>query len=86
MDIGMLWFDDSQLSMAEKISRAVAFYDEKYGRTPTLCLVHPETLNGGEEIMAGVEIRQARSVMPDHFWIGVDDKSKRRQPTQLKAA
>ena len=86
MDIGMLWFDDSQLSINEKISRAVTFYDEKYGRTPTLCLVHPDTLNGGEEIVAGVEIRQARSVMPDHFWIGVDDKPKRRQPTQLKAA
>ncbi len=86
MEIGMLWFDDSQLTTAEKISRAVTFYDEKYGRMPTLCLVHPDTLNGGEEIMAGVEIRQARSVMPDHFWIGVDDKQKRRQPTQLKAA
>jgi hypothetical protein len=86
MDIGMLWFDDSQLTISEKISRAVEFYDEKYGRTPTLCLVHPETVNGGEEIVAGVEIRQARSVMPDHFWIGIDDKPKRRKPAQLKAA
>lgn len=86
MDIGMLWFDDSQLSLDEKISRAVAFYDEKYGRTPTLCLVHPTTLNGGEGKVSGVQIRQARTVMPDHFWIGVDKEQQRSQPARLRAA
>ena len=74
MEIGMLWFDDSQLDLDKKISRAVAFYGEKYGRSPTLCLIHPVTLDGGKEMVAGVQIRQARSVMPDHFWIGIEDK------------
>jgi len=77
MEIGMLWFDDSQLDLDKKISRAVAFYGEKYGRSPTLCLIHPVTLDGGKEIVAGVQIRQANSVMPDHFWIGIEEKSKR---------
>jgi len=76
MEIGMLWFDDSQLDLDKKISRAVAFYGEKYGRSPTLCLIHPVTLDGGKEIVAGVQIRQASSVMPDHFWIGIEEKSK----------
>ena len=79
MEIGMLWFDDSHLALAKKISRAVAFYDEKYGRAPTLCLVHPNTINGGEGIVAGVQVRPARTVMPGHFWIGVDEKSRRKQ-------
>jgi hypothetical protein len=79
MEIGMLWFDDSHLSLTEKISRAVAFYDEKYGRAPTLCLANPITVNGGERIVAGVQVRQARTVMPNHFWIGVDEKSRRRR-------
>jgi hypothetical protein len=79
MEIGMLWFDDSQLPLGEKISRAISFYDEKYGRSPTHCLVHPETFNGGEEKVDGVEVRQARTVMPNHFWIGIEDKSKSTQ-------
>jgi hypothetical protein len=77
MEIGMLWFDDSQLDLDKKISRAVAFYGEKYGRPPTLCLIHPITLDGEKEIVAGVQIRQASSVMPDHFWIGVEEKPRR---------
>jgi len=76
MEIGMLWFDDSQLDLDKKISRAVAFYGEKYGRSPTLCLVHPITLDGCEETVAGVQIRQARSVMPDHFWIGIGEATQ----------
>lgn len=79
MEIGMLWFDDSHLSLKEKIGRAAAFYDEKYGRRPTLCLANPITINGGERVIAGVQVRQARTVMPNHFWIGVDEKSRRRR-------
>jgi hypothetical protein len=86
MDIGMLWFDDSPLSLGDKIGRAVAFYAEKYGRTPTLCLVNPATLNGREAKMAGVEVRKARSVMPHHFWIGIEDKAQQSLPARRKAA
>ena len=85
MEIGMLWFDDSHLSLAEKISRAVAFYDDKYGRKPTLCLVHPNTVNGGEGIVAGVQVRPARTVMPGHFWIGIDEKSRRRRSASVSS-
>jgi hypothetical protein len=88
MEVGMLWFDDSPLSIDDKIGRAVAFYTEKYGRAPTLCLINPETLNGGEGTKAGVIVRSARSVMKDHYWIGVSDeeKPKRAQARQRKAA
>jgi len=85
MEIGMLWFDDSHLSLADKISRAVAFYDEKYGRAPTLCLAHPNTINGGEGIVAGVQVRLAPTVMPDHFWIGIDEKSRRSQSARASS-
>ncbi|NIS79082.1 MAG: hypothetical protein GTO14_02405 [Anaerolineales bacterium] len=86
MEIGMLWFDDSKVSLQEKIKRAVLFYTEKYGREPTLCLVNPNTLNGGERSMSGVEVRKASCVMPDHFWIGVDDKSRPTRRSRRKAA
>jgi hypothetical protein len=86
MDIGMLWFDDQSASTSEKIQRAVSFYTEKYGRRPTLCLVNPTTLNGGEGIMAGVKVRKARNVMPDHYWIGVDEGKNPSAPRQRQVA
>jgi hypothetical protein len=98
MNIGMLWFDnDPKLNLDTKVERAVAYYRDKYGKTPTLCFVHPSMLptaalaskNGGSKVngkdeglkaeryvTAGVEIRSNRSVLPNHFWIGVNGVSK----------
>lgn len=96
MNIGMLWFDnDAKSSLDTKIERAASYYRTKYGRTPTLCFVHPSMLpanasspsnselsntsdNGaskeGQKIIAGgVEVRSHRSVLPNHFWIGVNN-------------
>lgn len=74
MDIGMLWFDgDNRRTLEEKVTRAVTHYQEKYGQAPTLCFVNPATLNGGPDQVAGVHLRKLRSVMPDHFWLGVGE-------------
>src|SRR3990172_3675497 len=73
MDIGMLWLDDSTRSVDEKVKRAVAFYTEKYGRQPTLCMVNPTTTES-EGTMAGVQVRPARSVLPHHFLVGLEDE------------
>lgn len=88
MNIGMLWFDnDSKTGLTTKVERAVNYYRNKYGITPTLCFVHPSMLAISptppdsspveaqeEKVMkaAGVEIRSNRSVMPNHLWIGVN--------------
>src|SRR4030067_880288 len=62
MDTGMLWFDDGPQALKEKVERAVSFYSTKYGRTPTLCLVHPATLADGKEGRLGdVTLRSRRS-------------------------
>jgi hypothetical protein len=79
MEIGMLWFDDSARSLPEKIQRAAAYYAEKYGRAPTLCLVNPNGLDGAEGDLHGVQVRGARSVMPHHLWIGVDEQKRRER-------
>jgi hypothetical protein len=45
MNIGMLWFDnDSKADLGVKIERAAHYYRSKYGKTPTLCFVHPTML------------------------------------------
>jgi hypothetical protein len=73
---GLLWFDDDpRKQLEDKVKRAVAHYERKYGQSPTLCFVHPSAFDGngqrGVKKASGVEIRSGRSVLPDHFWLGV---------------
>lgn len=90
MNVGMLWFDNNpKTKLEDKIERAAIYYREKYGNTPTVCFVHPSMINGekaipenGEasleiplQINRGLELRPNRSVLPNHFWIGVNGTS-----------
>ena len=80
----MLWFDDGPASLADRVRRAAEYYSEKYGKRPTVCMVNPTTLNGGEGSVAGVEVRKSQTVMPDHFWLGIGKKAAK--PASRKAA
>ncbi len=74
MDIGMLWYDDDgKRPLGEKVTRAVDFYKTKYGVAPTVCFVNPATLKDGPDTAGGVQLRSARNVLVDHFWIGVGE-------------
>ena len=78
MKVGMLWFDnDRGQPLDRKILRAAAYYKKKYGRTPSLCYVHPTMVNQDTEngkaaaIKSGkIEILTAPWVLPNHYWIG----------------
>ena len=79
MKVGLLWFDDDpRKQLEEKVLRAATHYERKYGQPPNLCFVHPSTFNGRgkkDRLRAnGVEIRSGRSILPDHFWLGISDK------------
>jgi hypothetical protein len=74
MNIGMLWFDnDKKSDLATKIQRAADYYHMKYGKAPNLCLVHPRTLGNSSMTGASIEVRTTRSVLPNHFWLGVNN-------------
>ena len=76
MDIGMLWFDDdNKRTLSEKVARAVEFYKDKYGSLPTVCFINPATLKdkAAPESAGGVQLRSARNVLVDHFWLGVGE-------------
>lgn len=90
MNIGMLWFDnDPKSDLSVKIERAAVYYREKYGQSPNLCFVHPTMVGDGgnnngennkntgtkEDKKRGIEVRTTRSVLPNHFWIGVNSKT-----------
>jgi hypothetical protein len=81
MDIGMLWFDNDKKSDYEaKIERAATYYRDKYGKAPNLCFVHPCMIpnNGSKNAekhfmkSQGVEIRTSKTMLPNHFWIGIN--------------
>ncbi len=69
MNTGMLWFDDSPGALSDRVRRAVEYYADKFGRSPTLCLVNPAMLEK-EGAVAGIQVRAARTVMVNHFFIG----------------
>ncbi|GAB4521772.1 MAG: hypothetical protein Fur0018_02640 [Anaerolineales bacterium] len=80
MNIGMLWFDDTPREMAVKIQQAAAYYRQKYGQVPNLCFVHPSMLAADALKLNGVAVRPAQTVLPGHFWLGVEQTAP--QPKQ----
>ena len=75
MNVGMLWYDnDPHTALKEKVDRAADYYNKKYGRLPTLCLVHPGMLSAPRAEAGKITIRSHRSILPGHLWIGEDDK------------
>jgi hypothetical protein len=75
MQVGMLWYDnDLKRSLAQKVTRAAEHYRAKYGVTPNLCFVNPMQLPRGSEAANGIQVRAERTILPNHFWLGVGDK------------
>jgi len=69
----MLWYDgDPERGLAEKVERAVAYYTAKYGAAPTTCFVNPDVLAGQELLAGSVRLHPSRTVLRDHFWVGVE--------------
>ena len=74
MDIGMLWYDDdTKRKLDEKVARAAQYYQTKYGVAPTICYLHPSMLEDKTGAAGSVQLRSARTVLVNHFWIGVNE-------------
>ncbi len=74
MEFGLLWYDDTTTrSLEDKVTRAAAQYEHKFGQPPTVCFINPAMLNGnGKAAEAnGVRIETLRTVLPNHFWVGI---------------
>ncbi len=72
MKTGMLWMDaDAKRSLEEKIMRAADYYKAKYGDDPDTCYVNPASLKEEETTVGRLKVQHLRTVLPDHFWLGV---------------
>lgn len=87
MDIGMLWFDsDTKQDVGIRIKRASTYYRSKYGRKPNLCYVHPSTVDAGIPMdIDGLKVLTSHTVLPDHFWLGIDKTEATKAQVKVAA-
>lgn len=68
----MMWFDnDPKSEFLAKVKKTAEYYRDKYGSEPNLCFVHPSMLESTNLIADSLKICANSSVLPHHFWIGV---------------
>jgi hypothetical protein len=71
LEVGLLWYDDSPTDFAAKVSAAAERYEEKFGRPPNRCYVHPECLPEEGVPANGIKVLPSPGVLPNHFWVGI---------------
>lgn len=78
LDIGMLWFDDDKKrTIDEKIDVAIEFYKNKYKQEPTVCYINDSDFSekaGKRTLIMGLRIRHSKTIIRNHFWLGVETK------------
>lgn len=77
MHTGMLWFDGApNVTLASRVQKATEYYRLRYHRAPNLCLVSPDLLSIDQPQIGKVTLRGSESVLPDHIWIGIEDRTE----------
>lgn len=77
MNIGMLWFDnDPKTELNEKIKRASAYYQQKYGQTPNQCMVNPGMVAEDPVNLDALKVIASPTILPNHLWIGFNTAVK----------
>ena len=66
---GLLWYDDSPKTPAQKVALAAIAYRRKFGEMPNACYVHPSASEEKQQV-GPVEVAPLSSVLKYHFWIG----------------
>lgn len=73
---GLLWFDnDPQRRLVDKIDRAAARYQAKFGRRPTTCYLNMADFDGQTEQSNGIRLRTVPNILRHHFWLGIENET-----------
>jgi hypothetical protein len=71
-EVGLLWFDDNpKVPLTIKIESAARRYQERFGRSPEVCYVHPKTLAGVQGLPVRLRVIERANVQPNCFWVVV---------------
>lgn len=71
MKIGMLWFDNSQDPLPQKINRAIQHYNQTRP-TPATCVFMNDKQYPQLPEIPGLALKTSRSILPNHYWVGVE--------------
>ena len=70
MRIGMLWrMEKNDLPLSTKIRDAIAYYQKKYGTTPTMIMCNPKDYVECKEFA----IETSKSIQVNHLWLGIGE-------------
>jgi len=77
----MLWLDSEPAGGLElKISRAVKYYQQRFGRLPNLCFVHPSLLEQANDDppidILGIDVLPSQRLEPEQLWLGYREEEK----------
>jgi hypothetical protein len=76
MHLGMLWFDNTpNVTLKNRIEKAVNYYRQKYHQEPNLCLINPAMLEKDSPEFGMLTVRSYGPILPGHLWIGVEEKN-----------
>ncbi len=68
----MLWYvQDQENELKTIIERAVDFFRGKYGQTPQVCYVHPDTLPAEFVVKDVVKVMPNERVIKNHIWLEI---------------
>lgn len=73
---GLLWYaKGTAKSLRARIKQAIKHYEQKYGELPTVCQVHPATLEGEDIIVVdGVQVIGILGTLRHHFLLGCEEE------------
>ena len=78
MNYGILWHDNTQTSLKEKILQAAQYYRRQYNRVPQLVLISPKAREENPDLKTlpfegdELAVREWSGALRDHFWIGFE--------------
>jgi hypothetical protein len=81
----LVWYDnDRKRKLEEKVAQAAERYTERFGAAPEIVLLNP-TQAGELEVVAGLPVRTTPLVLPNHVYIGVDERGEHAVPVSAAA-
>jgi hypothetical protein len=72
----LMWLDNTKDPTQVRILRAVAYYEQKFGRSPNLCLL-PDTCPAPTSWreLAMIHVVMDHTVLANHIYIGQEEKA-----------
>jgi hypothetical protein len=72
----LVWYDnDRKRTLESKVTQAAERYTERFGTAPQIVLLNPAQA-GEVEMVAGIPVRTTPIVLPNHLYVGVEERTE----------